>query len=68
MTTQSSVLGFLVLFLHDERGVSTTAGAGALAVTQVLGGVARIGAGRNILLCEEFINEWLKASVRNEGA
>jgi sugar phosphate permease len=44
--TQASVLGFLVLFLHDERGVSTTAGAGALAVTQVLGGVARIGAGR----------------------
>ncbi len=46
VTTQVSLLGFLVLFLHDERGVSTTAGAGALAVTQVLGGVARIGAGR----------------------
>ncbi len=27
VTTQSSLLGFLVLFLHDERGVSTTAGA-----------------------------------------
>lgn len=28
---------------------------------------ARIGAGRNVLLCEEFITEWLKASVRTEG-
>ena len=46
VTTQISLLGFLVLFLHDERGVSTTAGAAALAVTQALGGVARIGAGR----------------------
>jgi sugar phosphate permease len=44
--TQVSLLGFLVLFLHDERGVSTTAGAAALAVTQALGGVARIAAGR----------------------
>jgi sugar phosphate permease len=46
VTTQISLLGFLVLFLHDQRGVSTTAGAAALAVTQALGGVARIGAGR----------------------
>jgi sugar phosphate permease len=46
VTTQISLLGFLVLFLHDERDVSTTAGAAALAVTQALGGVARIGAGR----------------------
>ena len=45
VTTQVSLLGFLVLFLHDVRGVSTTAGAGALAVTQALGGFARIGAG-----------------------
>jgi sugar phosphate permease len=46
VTTQISLLGFLVLFLHDSRGVSTTAGAAALAVTQALGGVARIAAGR----------------------
>ena len=46
VTTQISLLGFLVLFLHDERGVSTTAGAAALAVTQALGGVARIAVGR----------------------
>jgi sugar phosphate permease len=46
VTTQISLLGFLVLFLHDRRGVSTTAGAAALAVTQALGGVARIAAGR----------------------
>jgi sugar phosphate permease len=46
VATQISLLGFLVLFLHDERGVSATAGATALAVTQALGGVARIGVGR----------------------
>jgi sugar phosphate permease len=43
---QLSLLGFFVLFLHDNRGVSTGLAAGALAVTQVLGGVARIAAGR----------------------
>ena len=46
VTTQISLVGFLVLFLHDARGVSTTAAAAALAATQALGGVARIGAGR----------------------
>jgi sugar phosphate permease len=46
VTTQISLVGFLVLFLHDERGVSTTAGAAALAAVQLLGGIARIGAGR----------------------
>jgi sugar phosphate permease len=46
VATQISLLGFLVLFLHDERGVSATAGAAVLAVTQALGGVARIGVGR----------------------
>jgi excisionase family DNA binding protein len=25
---------------------------------------ARIGAGRNVLVCEQFVDEWLKASVR----
>jgi sugar phosphate permease len=46
VTTQLSLLGFFVLFLHDHRGVSTAVAAGALAVTQVLGGIARIALGR----------------------
>jgi len=46
VTTQISLIGFLVLFLHDDRGVSTAASAGALAGTQVLGGAARIVVGR----------------------
>ncbi len=46
VTTQISLLGFLVLFLHDRRGVSTAVAAGALAATQVLGGISRIAAGR----------------------
>jgi sugar phosphate permease len=46
VTTQLSLLGFFVLFLHDHRGVSTAAAAAALAVTQVLGGISRIALGR----------------------
>jgi sugar phosphate permease len=46
VTTQLSLLGFFVLFLHDDRGVSTGVAAGALAATQVFGGVARIAVGR----------------------
>jgi sugar phosphate permease len=46
VATQISLLGFFVLFLHDHRGVSTGVAAGALAVTQVLGGIARIALGR----------------------
>lgn len=46
VTTQLSLLGFFVLFLHDHRGVSTGVAAAALAVTQVLGGIARIALGR----------------------
>jgi MFS family permease len=46
VTTQLSLLGFFVLFLHDHRGVSTAVAAGALAVTQVLGGISRIALGR----------------------
>jgi excisionase family DNA binding protein len=29
---------------------------------------ARIGAGRNVLLCEAFVDEWLQTSIRNERA
>ena len=46
VATQISIVGFLVLFLHDDRGVSTAVAAGALAAMQVLGGVARIVVGR----------------------
>jgi sugar phosphate permease len=46
VTTQISLVGFLVLFLHDRRGISTAAAAGVLAATQILGGAARIVVGR----------------------
>ena len=46
VATQISLLGFFVLFLHSHRGVSTGVAAGALAATQVLGGIARISLGR----------------------
>jgi sugar phosphate permease len=42
VTTQISLLGFFVLFLHDHRGISTSVAAAAFAGTQVLGGGARI--------------------------
>jgi sugar phosphate permease len=43
---QSSLLGFIVLFLHDERGLSAGLAAGALAALQLAGAVARLVAGR----------------------
>ena len=43
---QAAVLGFTVLFLHDERGFSTASAAAVLAVMQVLGAVLRVAAGR----------------------
>ncbi|HWH92993.1 MAG TPA: MFS transporter [Baekduia sp.] len=43
---QSALLGFIVLFLHDARGVSTGSAAAALAALQLLGAGARIVAGR----------------------
>ncbi|MDQ3858876.1 MAG: MFS transporter, partial [Actinomycetota bacterium] len=45
VAAQTSVLGFLVLFLHEERGFSTGAGAGILAAVQTIGAVLRIAAG-----------------------
>ena len=44
--TQISLLGFVVLFLHDDRGLSTAKAAAVLAALQVGGGFARIVAGR----------------------
>jgi sugar phosphate permease len=46
VATQISLIGFLVLFLHEERGVSIAAAAAVLAVTEILGGIARIVVGR----------------------
>lgn len=42
---QSGMLGFLVLFLHDERGFSTAAAAAVLAGVQWAGGAARLVVG-----------------------
>jgi MFS family permease len=46
VAAQTSILGFAVLFLHRERGLSTATAAGLLAVMQVLGAGLRIAAGR----------------------
>jgi MFS family permease len=43
---QLATIGFVVLFLHEHRGVRTGAAAAVLALTHVLGGVARIVVGR----------------------
>ncbi|MGZ4390447.1 MAG: MFS transporter [Gaiellaceae bacterium] len=46
LSAQIAVTGFLVLFLHQHRGVSTHAAAGVLAGINVLGIVVRIVVGR----------------------
>jgi MFS family permease len=46
LVAQLAVIGFLVLFLHDERGLSDGAAAGVLAGVQVVAAVMRIGGGR----------------------
>ena len=43
---QAAILGFLVLFLHDEKGLSATLAAAMLALLQLLGAAGRIVAGR----------------------
>ena len=43
---QLAIMGFVVLFLHDTRGLSTTRAAFVLAAVQVGGVAARIGVGR----------------------
>jgi predicted MFS family arabinose efflux permease len=43
---QSAVLGFVVLFLVDERGVTIGLAAGALAALQLGGAFARLAVGR----------------------
>ncbi len=46
VVAQSALFGFLVVFLHDEKGWSVTAAAGALAFLYVGGAVARVAVGR----------------------
>ncbi|HST13885.1 MAG TPA: MFS transporter [Gaiellaceae bacterium] len=46
LAPQMCVVGFTVLLLHDHRGLSPGHAAAVLAVVQLLGIVARIGAGR----------------------
>jgi sugar phosphate permease len=46
LVAQLAVMGFLVLFLHDERGLSDGAAAGVLAAMQVVAALLRIGGGR----------------------
>jgi MFS family permease len=43
---QACILGFAVLFLHGERGLSTAEAGVVLAATQLVGGALRIAAGR----------------------
>jgi sugar phosphate permease len=43
---QASMLGFIVLFLHDARGVSAPTAAAALGALQLVGAGVRIVAGR----------------------
>jgi sugar phosphate permease len=46
LVAQLAVTGFLVLFLHDERGLTEAAAAGVLAGVQVVAAALRIGGGR----------------------
>jgi sugar phosphate permease len=46
VVAQVVLMGFLVLFLHDERGFSTGAAGAALAVSQVAAAALRIAVGR----------------------
>jgi MFS family permease len=44
--TQSAILGFVVVFLHQQRGMTAASAAAVLGVTQVGGAILRIAAGR----------------------
>ena len=46
LAAQISILSFLILFLHGERGLSTAEAAGVFALIQALGAAARIVTGR----------------------
>lgn len=46
VSVQIALTGFIVLYLHEERGLSPGAAAAVLAVINVVGAVLRIGLGR----------------------
>jgi sugar phosphate permease len=46
LVAQLAITGFLVLFLHEERGLTEAAAAGVLAGVQVVAAAMRIGGGR----------------------
>ncbi len=46
VVAQAAVIGFVVLFLHDEHGMSLGAAAAVLAAIQIASAVARIAIGR----------------------
>jgi sugar phosphate permease len=46
VVAQMSVLGFVVLYLHDERGMGKGQAAAVLGAVQIVAVVMRIGAGR----------------------
>jgi sugar phosphate permease len=46
VVAQTCLMGFLVLFLHDERGWSVAAAAATLAAVHVASAIARVLAGR----------------------
>ncbi len=46
VASQAAVVGFVVLFLHDERGMTEVAAGAVLAAIQVVGVGLRIAAGR----------------------
>jgi sugar phosphate permease len=46
IAAQACILGFVVLFLHGERGLSTAAAGGVFALMQLIGAGLRIAAGR----------------------
>jgi sugar phosphate permease len=46
VVAQSSLVGFVVLFLHDARGLSAATAAAGLAAIQLGGAATRIAAGR----------------------
>jgi sugar phosphate permease len=46
LVAQIAIMNFVVLFLHDARGVDTAQAAVVLAGVQVIGGVLRVSGGR----------------------
>jgi sugar phosphate permease len=46
LVAQIAIMNFVVLFLHDARGVGTARAAAVLAGVQVIGGVLRVAGGR----------------------